>query len=229
MRLTPVERDRLEVFVAAELARKRRARGLRLSHPEAVAFICDELLEAARDGRSVSEVTDLGYQLLSPEDVMEGVADLIDVLRVEPLFDEGTVMVSLFNPISGNGPVDAQQWTEDDSAIVINADLETIELEVTNVVDRAVQVTSHYHFFEVTHGLSFDRWRAFGYRVDVAAGSSVRFEAGESKTVRLIPIGGRRNVYGQAGLTEGNLDDPTIRQAAFAAAARKGYINEEDA
>jgi len=197
-----------------------------------VALICDEVMEAARDGRSVEEVTNLGYQVLGPEDVMEGIADLIDVIRVEPLFEEGTAMISLFNPIGGTAPAEQAtgHWAEEDGTIVINEGAgEVIELEVANVVDRAVQVTSHYHFFEVTHGLDFDRRRAFGYRLDVAAGSSVRFEAGERRTVRLIPIGGNRNVFGHAGLTEGNLDSDTVRQNAYALAEERGYIRMEQA
>ncbi len=225
LKLSPVERDRLEIFVAAQLARSRRARGLKLCHPEAVALICDEVLEAARDGKSYAEVCNLGYEVLGTDDVLDGVAELIDVIRVEPLFEEGTLMVSLFNPIGGVAPRAEDYAAGQDAFVVVNKDAgEPIEISVVNVVDRAIQVTSHYHFFEVTRGLRFDRARAFGYRLDIASGGSTRFEPGEKKSVRLIPIGGRRYVYGQAGLTQGFLDDPEVKERALAAAKDQGYM-----
>jgi urease subunit gamma/beta len=221
MRLLPEEEERLQIFVAAQLARRRRDRGLKLSHPEAVALICDELMEAARDGKSYDEVCDLGYTVLTADDVMEGVPELMDRIHVEPLFDEGTLMVSLYFPLgSGSGRDDAMSPGSD---VTINEDRDQRPLLVTNMLDRAVQVTSHYHFFEVTRGLVFDRERAYGMRLDIAAGTSVRFEPGESLTVPLIGIGGRRKVYGHAGLVNGALDDEAVRRQAFAEASRRGY------
>lgn len=99
MRLTPVEQERLLIFLAAELARKRRAAGLKLNHPEAVALITDEVMEAARAGRSYDEARLAGIVALSEEDVLEGVADLVDVVQVEALFEEGTQLVTLWFPI----------------------------------------------------------------------------------------------------------------------------------
>lgn len=99
MRLTPIEEERLTLFLAAELARRRRARGLKLNHPEAVALICDELYEAARDGKSYDEVRELGYRLLSEDDVLPGVPDMVGRLQLEPLFEEGSLLITLWYPI----------------------------------------------------------------------------------------------------------------------------------
>jgi urease subunit gamma/beta len=99
MRLTPREMDRLAIFSAAELARRRRARGLKLNHPEAVALICDEVLEEARAGRSYQEVLHHGQAVLSLTDVLEGVAELIPMLQVEAVFEDGTKLLTLHRPI----------------------------------------------------------------------------------------------------------------------------------
>jgi urease subunit gamma/beta len=99
VKLTPLEKERLWLFLAAELARKRRASGLKLNHPEAVALICDEVIEAARAGRSYDEARDAGYGALGEDDVLDGVADLVDRVQVEGLFDDGTQLVTLYFPI----------------------------------------------------------------------------------------------------------------------------------
>jgi urease subunit gamma len=99
MHLTPREIDKLMIVVAADLARKRRARGLKLNHPEALALITAELLEAIRDGRSVSEVMEFGGAILRREDVMEGVAEMLDEVQVEGTFPDGTKLVTVHHPI----------------------------------------------------------------------------------------------------------------------------------
>ena len=99
MRLTPREMDRLTIFSAAELARRRRARGLKLNHPEATALICDEIMECARDGNSYLETMEHATQVLRREDVMEGVPELVDPIRVEVSFPEGTKLMFVRNPI----------------------------------------------------------------------------------------------------------------------------------
>ena len=99
MKLTPVEKERLWLFLAAELARKRRAAGLKLNHPEAVALICDEVIEAARAGRSYDEAREAGQAVLGEDDVLDGVADLVDRVQVEGLFEDGTQLVTLYFPI----------------------------------------------------------------------------------------------------------------------------------
>ncbi len=99
MLLTPTEMERLTIFTAAELARKRRARGCKLNHPEAVALIADEILEGARDGRSVAELMGFGSTILSADDVMPGVAAMIPILQVEGVFPDGTKLVTVHEPI----------------------------------------------------------------------------------------------------------------------------------
>ncbi len=99
MMLTPRESEKLLVYVAADLARRRQARGLKLNVPESVALITEAILESARDGRSVAEAMELGRQVLSRDDVMEGVPDLVDMVQVEATFPDGTKLVSVHDPI----------------------------------------------------------------------------------------------------------------------------------
>jgi urease subunit gamma len=99
MDLSPREKDKLLLFTAALLAERRKARGLRLNYPEAVAFISAAILEGARDGRTVAELMSYGTTLLSREDVMDGVADLIPEVQVEATFPDGTKLVTVHNPI----------------------------------------------------------------------------------------------------------------------------------
>jgi urease subunit gamma len=99
MHLTPREQEKLLVFTAAEVARRRRGRGLKLNHPEAVAFITAEILEGIRDGRSVSELMAAGLSILGRDDVMEGVAEMIEEVQVEGTFPDGTKLVTIHHPI----------------------------------------------------------------------------------------------------------------------------------
>ena len=101
MRLTPRELERLQLFSAAELARKRRARGVKLNYPEAVALICDEIIEAARDGKTMEEAMEVASTLLRRADVMNGVAEMLDKLQVEAMFADGMKLVTLYDPIKG--------------------------------------------------------------------------------------------------------------------------------
>ena len=99
MHLTPREQEKLMIFVASELAKKRRARGLKLNYPEAMAILSAEILEAARDGKSVSEIMSAGENILSRDDVMEGVAEMIHEVQVEATFPDGTKLVTVHDPI----------------------------------------------------------------------------------------------------------------------------------
>jgi urease subunit gamma len=99
VRLTPREQEKLLIFVAAEVARKRQGRGLLLNHPEAVALITAELLEGARDGRSVADLMSYGRQILARDDVMEGVPEMIPEVQVEATFPDGTKLVTVHQPI----------------------------------------------------------------------------------------------------------------------------------
>ena len=103
-----------------------------------------------------------------------------------------------------------------DDPITANADRPTVTLQVTNRGDRPIQVGSHFHFFEVNPALGFDRAQAYGMRLDIPAGTAVRFEPGMNKTVTLVAFAGRRRVFGLNQLVEGNLDDPLVAEAALA-------------
>ena len=99
MRLTPKEMEKLMLHMAGNLAKERRARGLKLNYPEAIAYISSELMELARDGKEVTQLMQLGTKLLTKEDVMEGVSDMISEVQVEATFPDGTKLVTVHNPI----------------------------------------------------------------------------------------------------------------------------------
>lgn len=108
--------------------------------------------------------------------------------------------------------------------IVLNRDRDTVSVQVTNTGDRPVQVGSHAHFFEANRALSFDRQRAYGFHLNIPAGTSVRFEPGDSRTVSLVAYGGERTVYGFGGLVNGPLDQK--RDEALRLAAERGYRSQ---
>jgi urease beta subunit len=112
--------------------------------------------------------------------------------------------------------------------IELNAGLDTITLRVTNTGDRPVQVGHHYHFFEVNPALKFDREQAYGRRLDISAATTIRFEPGQTQTVRLIPFRGEREVYGLRNYVDGKLDDPKVRERAMAR-MRENYNPGQDA
>ncbi len=227
MNLSPTERDRLTIFTAAEHARRLRGHGVRLAHPEAVALIADEMLLAARKGMGYEAIVDMAARLLTEDDVEPGVASMVEFISVEANFAEGTKMVIVFQPIGpGDGAtedIDPGEIITADGEITVNAGRPTLVLDVVNTGDRDIQVRSHTHFFEVNRALEFDRAQAFGMRLDVGSGCGVRFEPGLRKRVTLVPMAGARIVHGQAGLTQGALDDDAVRQAALAAARAAGY------
>lgn len=233
MHLTASEHERLLLFLAAELARRRRDAGVRLNCPEAIALISDELIEAARRGRSYDDVCALGYELLSRDDVLDGVAEMVDRLQVEPLFESGTHLVTLHYPIAGadapaEGDLVPGEIRPADGPEPLPDTDGTVELAVANELDRAVQVTSHYHFFEVNRGLRFDRAAAVGMRLDVPAGLSVRFEPGETHVVRLRPFGGARHVHGFHRLVDGDAGDPAVRANAVRLARARGFADTSE-
>jgi urease subunit gamma/beta len=211
------------IHTAGKLAKTRKKRGLKLNYPEAVAYITSELLELARDGRGVTELMRTGKKLLSSEDVMDGVAEMIHEIQLEATFPDGTKLVTVHEPIHPSGEEHPGELLFDDTPIVINAGKETLELTIVNTGDRPIQVGSHYHFFEVNKALEFDRTAAFGYRLDIPSGTAVRFEPGDSKSVTLATIGGNRIGYGLNGLTNGKMDDITVKTAAQDRAKALGY------
>lgn len=220
MRLFPREIDRLLLHQAASLAKARKARGLLLTEPEARALIADAICEGAREGGTVSDMVALASALLTEDDVMPGVAERIDVVMVEAFFPDGQKLVCVHEPIGpGKGatpqaPV-PPRWRLAEGPIVVNQGRPTLRLRVESTADRPIQVGSHYHFFEVNPALRFDRAAAYGYRLDIPSGTTLRFEPGDTRDVDLVAIGGKRVVHGLAGLVNGPLDDPAVRQAAM--------------
>jgi urease subunit gamma/beta len=209
MELTPREKDKLLLFTAALVAERRRARGLKLNYPEAVALISAEILEGARDGRTVAELMSLGTRVLGADDVMDGVAELVTEVQVEATFPDGTKLVTVHNPIPLRGTIGIGAVLPADGSIALNVGRETLTVEVSNTGDRPIQVGSHYHFAETNPALRFDRAAARGFRLDIAAGTAVRFEPGQTRTVDLVAFGGERIVQGFRGEVMGPLDGGT--------------------
>jgi len=206
MELTPREKDKLLLFTAALLAERRKARGLKLNYPEAVAYISAAILEGARDGRTVAELMTAGTQLLGAGDVMDGVAELITEVQVEATFPDGTKLVTVHQPIPAPKPLGVGQVLTAPGTIALNQGRAAIELEVSNTGDRPIQVGSHYHFYETNPALRFDRPAARGFRLNIPAGTAVRFEPGQTRTVKLCAFAGDRIVYGFRGEVMGPLD-----------------------
>jgi urease subunit gamma/beta len=227
MLLTPTELERLTIFTAAELARRRRARGLRLNHPEAVALIADEILEGARDGRSVADLMGWGSTILATGDVMPGVAAMLPMLQVEGVFPDGTKLVTVHDPIRPREG-DAADPLSPGAVIPAAGDIELgagkrrAAVTVLNTGDRPVQVGSHYHFFETNRALEFDRAAAFGMRLDIPAGTATRFEPGQARDVTLVVFGGSGGITGLNGLTAGDTSAAAL-PAALARARAAGF------
>jgi urease subunit gamma/beta len=218
--LTPREQEKLLVVVAAQLARARQARGLKLNYPEAVAILTADLMEGARDGRSVSDLMQFGRTILSAADVLPGVAAMIDEVQVEATFPDGTKLVTVHQPIpAADEVVPGEIIPADGPPIVANEGRPVTDLLVANTGDRPVQVGSHLHFFEVNRALRFDRAAAWGQRLNLPAGTAVRFEPGEEKPVALVPFGGARSVYGAQGWANGPLDEADDARIADVLAA----------
>ena len=197
MNLTPREKDKLLIAMAAIVARKRLERGVKLNHPEAIALITDFVVEGARDGRSVAELMEAGAHVVTADQVMDGIAEMIHDVQVEATFPDGTKLVTVHHPIRGAASaLTPGEVMAADGEIVMNEGRDTVTITVANSGDRPIQVGSHYHFFETNPALKFDRAQARGMRLDIAAGTAVRFEPGQSREVRLVALAGRREVYG---------------------------------
>ncbi len=228
MNLTPTEQERLTIFTAAQLAREHKRRGIKLSHPEAIAYICDELLMCAREGRTLKDLMGYGAEILTSDDVMPGVMELIPVIHVEAVFPDGAKLITVHQPIrpgTAESPPSprAGEIITPDEEIELNAGRRTGSVTVTNTGDRPVQIGSHFHFFEINRALDFDRAATFGMRLDIPSGTAVRFEPGQEKEVALVEIGGRGRVTGFNSLTEGMIDSPEVKDQAIARAKAGGF------
>jgi urease subunit gamma/beta len=250
MHLSPREIDKLLLHQAGFVAQKRLARGLRLNHPESVALIATQLLEFIRDGKSVAELMNLGRQFLGRRQVMAGVPAMITEVQVEGTFPDGTKLVTVHHPIaSENGdlllalygsflPVpnlsvfqeaeadfEPGAVTPQEGELELNTGRETVTLAITNLGDRPVQVGSHYHFIETNASLKFDRAKAYGKRLDIPAGTAVRFEPGDTKSVRLVSITGNKVIRGGNNLADGPLSDAG-REAAMQRVKAGGFSHQ---
>lgn len=220
MHLSPRDLDKLVLHGAGALAQKRLARGLRLSYPETVALIATQLLELIRDGRSVSELMDVGRRILGRRQVQEGVADLVHEVQVEGTFEDGTKLVTVHDPIALDdgdlalalhgsflpvpdpavfgAPMPSTAASAPGAYDLATGDIELYEgrarttITVTSRGDRPIQVGSHYPFHETNAALEFDRAAASGKHLDIPAGTAVRFEPGETREIRLVESAGSR-------------------------------------
>lgn len=254
MHLSPRDIDKLVLHQAGFLAQKRLARGLKLNYPEAVALIATQLLEFIREGRGVAELMDLGRKLLGRAQVMEGVPEMLAEVQVEGTFPDGSKLVTVHHPVvAEHGDLELalygsflpvpprERFTvsaqpEDGTPgevrvqpgeLVLNEGRETATVAVTNQGDRPIQVGSHYHFFETNRALVFDRAQAYGKRLDIPAGTAVRFEPGERKTVQLVAIAGEQVVRGGNALGSGKVT-PEGRERAMAAVKQQGFGHADE-
>ncbi|KAK0753901.1 urease [Schizothecium vesticola] len=258
MHLVPRELDKLTTSHLGHLAQRRLARGLLLNHAEATALIASVLQELIRDGQhSVADLMALGATLLGRRHVLPSVPHTLAQIQVEGTFPTGTYLVTVHRPISTRDgdleralygsflPVPAEGTfpepvaVEDggdppgavvpgEGAIVLAEGRRRVRVGVVSVGDRPVQVGSHYHFVEVNPALVFDRGRAYGYRLDIPAGTSVRFEPGDRRTVTLVEIGGGRVIRGGNGLAEGVVEEGR-RRAVVEEVVRREFGHVEEA
>ena len=200
MRLTSWEEERLLIFSAAELARRHRVAGLLLNAPEAVALICDAMLEAARAGADYVAVEAAGRAAVAPADVLPGVRELVDDVRLEVLFGDGARLIVLVDPLGAG----ADSAADGPGAVRVAGDAalravppdgaparDRITLTVRSESRRLIRVSSHYPFHRVNPRLVFDRDAARGYRLDLPAGASERWAPGETRTIGLVRYGGQ--------------------------------------
>jgi urease subunit gamma/beta len=230
MRLTAKELNRLTIFTLAELARRRRARGRKLNAPEATAVICDEILEMAWDGLPLPEVISRARSVLSRDDVMEGVADIVGNIEIDALFPSGSTLVVVEDPL---GPRLGEPDHTAPGAVIhrsepvaVNPGRAAMLIVVENISDAPIEVTSHYHFFEANRSLRFDRRVALGTRLDIPAGTTVRWEPREHKQIGLVPLAGNREAWGFGGLIDGPIDTVEATEI-LNKAIRRGYAHEE--
>jgi urease subunit gamma/beta len=220
MRLTPREVERLLLFQAAELARRRRGRGLRLNQAEATALIADEVCEAARDGLAYAAVTARGYGVLRRDDVLDGVAALVPRIEVEALFADGSRLIVLHDPIGSAEPPPA--LPPEPPLVWLEGALGPFAAR--NTAEVPIGLTSHVHLFEVNRRLELNRGAVYGLRLALAAGEKIVIEPGAPVELRAVPIAGLRRVRGHGGLVDGALDEPGARERALALARERGYL-----
>lgn len=198
MYLGPTESERLRIFVAAELARRTRADGVKLNAPEATALICDEMHRAARSGGSLEVVLAAGRAAVGAHDVIDGVAALVPEIRLEVLLEDGMRLAVLRDPLPGpaTGPLGHAGGAPGEirvppRVIQLAPGHSRRRIRVTSRSSRPIRVSSHYPFWRVNPRLEFDRGAAEGYRLDIPAGASIRWAPGEVRDVDLVTLAGR--------------------------------------
>ena len=218
MLLTPTELERLTIFNAAELARRRRARGLKLNYPEAVAIITDEILEGARDGRSVADLIGHGSTILTTDDVLPGIAAMMHIIQVECVFPDGTKLVTVHEPIRPAPGAAADTEHPGRCSAAARADRAQRRPPHAEADGASTPVTGRSRSVRIfissrsTRRFEFDRAAAFNMRLDIPAGTAVRFEPGASKEVSLVEFGGSGELTGLNNLTNGVGSDPRVRE-----------------
>jgi urease subunit gamma/beta len=205
--LTPREKDKLLLFTAAMVAEQRLARGVKLNYPEAVALISNAIVEGARDGKRVAELMAYGATLLRADQVMPGIPEMIQEVQVEATFPDGTKLVTVHNPIPHSPSHKPGEILPAEGEIELNPGLPTLSITVANTGDRPIQVGSHYHFFETNNALEFDRSATKGMRLNIPAGTAVRFEPGQERDVELVDFAGDRLAYGFQGKVMGSMEE----------------------
>lgn len=208
--LSPREIERVLLFSLAELARRRRAKGLKLNYPEALALICDEVMEAAREGASLEEAAARGAGILSPDDVMDGVADLLQHVQVEAVFADGSRLVTVRQPIRAHAPNALPDAAEPAAAepatprpaesrarvgeirpgpgsIPLNEGKPRRRIAIRNDSPYPIWLSSHFPLEQANPRLQFDRQAARGWRLDMPAGDVMLFPPGSVTEVDLVP------------------------------------------
>jgi len=205
MHLTPGETEKLLLSVAGMVARDRLARGVKLNHPETVALLSTWVIERAREGRRVDELMVEGREVLTTDDVMPGVAEMLHDVQVEATFPDGRKLVTLHWPIQdagGGAPVDdlvPGGYEIEPGTLELNGDRTADERRTftfVNTGDRPVQIGSHLHLPDANTALQFDRDAAQGFRLDIPSGTSQRFEPGASRVLDAVALRGARRVPG---------------------------------
>jgi len=212
MHLSPRDIDKLLLHGAGSLAQKRPARGLRWNYPETMALLATGLLELVRDGTlGVADLMDVGRRILGTRQVQSGVADLVHEVQVEGTFEDGTKLITVHDPIALEDgdlklalygsflPIPALSVFGTTAPKTVDAQIEVapghidlyagrrrVDLTVTSRGDRPIQVGSHYPFEKTNRALDFDRAAAAGMHLDIPAGTAVRFEPGETRSVTLV-------------------------------------------
>ncbi|MDH3003876.1 MAG: urease subunit gamma [Flavobacteriia bacterium] len=191
MHLTFCEKEKLFIFLAGELAKKRLNRGIKLNYPESIALITCYVLECARDGKkTIENIIKESKQILNDDKVMEGVPEMIDKVQVEATFPDGTKLVTIRNPIQSIKYYDIipGEYLHSKNEIIYLSNRKKIFRKITNTGTRPIQIGSHFNFYEVNSAIKFNREGTNNYRLYIPSGKSIRLEPGETKEVTLIEI-----------------------------------------